>query len=249
MRLTRFCLAIATAAVVATPLLAAPTASAAGAPARGVEGQYPTALSLGVEPIGTPVYGSTLELSGQLLYAPEEGVNEGVAGATVELERKLRGSDTWQSVGTTVTAEPAASGYDGPTYTFVVKAKSSAAYRVSYDGNTPPEDEKTYQPSEVKRSIGVTRDLNDKWKRDGRKYFIVGNVNPGWERKIVTLYRKTCATCNWREYGRDRTSRTGAFALQVAFPPKPGTWSFRAKVPGDDAFNTSYSTEHQTITK
>jgi hypothetical protein len=58
------------------------------------------------------------------------------------------------------------------------------------------------------------------------------------------VQRKTCKSCAWKVYDKQRTGSNGSWKFQVA-APRNGYWYYRARVAGTTDYVTSYSTVFQ----
>jgi hypothetical protein len=174
------------------------------------------------------LYNAPFEITGQVLALAPDGSEAPVPDGTVRLERKLKGKTAWRGLGTDTVANE--------TYFFSVPAVANAKYRVAYLGGSYADlttgNTYVFLPSSAAaRDIWVARDLNaTDVEPKPNKFFVKGNVNPGWGDKVITLERKTCKKCAWKVYSKQRTTRTGGYRFPIAFPSS-GEWFYRVVVP------------------
>lgn len=237
MRVTRHILLLLSLAALLLPALVV------GASTSTAAGTHSTATSLSVSPDNHPVYGETSTFSGEVVYAPSTGTQTNVPGGPVTLERRLRGSSTWKDF-----RSRTVSSADG-SYSFHVTAKRNAAYRVTYDGRSDGTD--TYSPSTSRTvKVWVSRNLNDrKTHPHPGKFRLVGNVDPGWNHKRIKLFRRTCETCTWKVYDRQRTTGKGKFNFPLTLPKRPGAWHYRVKVPASTRYVATFSAVYVAQTR
>lgn len=165
----------------------------------------------------------------------ETAAGEPLVGETVTLTRTPANGKT-----ATASKETGAEG----RYEFLTEAQGNARYRVSYDG-----DEITYNDSEsAVDQVNVMRDFNARVVKKERKAVLKGNINPGWNNKIVRWQHKRCERCKWQVIARRKTGDKGAWRFDAAYPPSVGKeWFYRATIPGDDSFIRSFSAELKTF--
>lgn len=215
------------AGLLSASFLAVPTAVAT-APAAAANEQLQTQVV--IDPGQNRfVYNSTVWIEGDVLAQYPDGHVAPVTDGTLQLQRQLKGQTAWRTL---VTEDYTSS------FTFATTALANATYRVVYSGGTwtdesaTPETVYDYAPAATSKGVWVARNLNAKpvRARTGR-WFIQGNVNPGWDRKYVKLERRTCKTCAWKFYSRKLTSSTGAYRLAVSMPSGSRVWNYRVSVP------------------
>ncbi len=215
------------AGLLSASFLAVPTAVAT-APAAAANEQLQTQVVIGPAQ-NRFVYNSTVWIEGEVLTQYPDGRVGQVSDGTLQLQRQLKGQTVWRTLATDDYAS---------SFTFSTKALANATYRVVYSGgtwtdwSTTPETVYDFAPAARSKAVGVARNLNAKpvRARTGR-WFIQGNVNPGWGRKYVKLERRTCKSCAWKFYSRKLTTSTGAYRLPVSMPSGSRVWNYRVSLP------------------
>jgi len=230
----------AAAAAVVTAVL--PALLTLGGPAAQADPLVPTAVSLVRQPPDYPAVfhdridhgtGSLPGVDAVAYRATLSAAAVPLAGAAVVLQRKLVGQSSWQDLATATTA------LDG-TADFTTPVKGNATYQVSYAGNALLAPV-TSDPV----TLEAMRDLNA-YIPAGAGAVLAGNINPGWGRRTVSWQKRSCETCHWRTVAKQRSSKTGAWRFQGAYPRGRGTWWFRASVAGTPTFVTSTSSMLKT---
>lgn len=161
---------------------------------------------------------------------------EPVADATVYLERTLVGGTPW-FVEETTDAEG--------RYRFRTKIEGNATYRVTYDDNGDG------VVTAESRTLGLKamRDFNAGAPIVRKeKAILKGNINPGWENRVVHWERKKCRTCRWREVVKQRSGDNGSWRFAGSYPPVGEKWVYRAWLARTDTFVKSYSARMVTTT-
>ena len=153
-----------------------------------------------------------------------------LASKTVTLQRQMKGSDTWTSLGTDYS--------DGNGVVQIWDdARGTATYRLVFDGSSDSTYATAYSPD---RLVKVMRDLNaTDVKKDGRLLF-KGKVTPKWNKKKIVLERKTSKKGKYKVVKRAKTNKKGKWSFRLSAPRK-GSWYYRAWVPGRNGFVKSYS--------
>lgn len=154
---------------------------------------------------------------------------EPVPGALVTLERRSKGQDAWTDV---ADDETNAEG----VYRFVSPIVGNADYRVSYQ-----EGAETVLSGEA--ALRAMRDFNAVLVEKRRVAVLKGNINPGWDGKVVRWQRKTCRACSWKTVDQARAGDNGAWRFAGGYPPKNQTWRYRAAIDGTTDFVKSYSAQ------
>jgi hypothetical protein len=150
-----------------------------------------------------------------------------VVGATVQLQRKLVGGE-WESRNTTTDVEG--------RYEFFSYIEGNARYQVAYAGDA------TYAPAQSGRvKVKAMRDFNAELVEKKRYALLSGDINPGWENKVVRWERKTCTSCSWKKVDQQRSGDNGSWSFRGNYPPVNKKWSYRATIDGTDLFVRSYS--------
>ena len=155
--------------------------------------------------------------------------DEPVDGATVTLERQLRGSAEWVEVDQDTTNAEGA-------YRFFTHIVGNARYRVSYDGDTV-HDASTSGEAPLK----AMRDFNAVLEEKERSAVLKGNINPGWDDKVVRWQKKTCKSCPWRTVDQKRSGENGSWSFRGDYPPAGKKWFYRAAIDGTTEFVKSVS--------
>lgn len=214
-------------AIVSMSLLALPGAVVTATTATAAE-SIPVETSVVMQVSGSKLlYNAPLEVAGNVAFKSPDGGELRVPDGEVTLERKLRGSTAWRKLGTDNADEQ---------FFFSVRAVANAKYRVVYSGadyyDATTGTTYAFAPSKSsERAVWVARDLNaTDVEPKPNKFFVKGNVNPGWGNKVIRLERKTCKKCAWKVYSKQRTTRTGGYRFPIAFPSS-GEWFYRVVVP------------------
>lgn len=157
-----------------------------------------------------------------------------VAGATVQLQRKLVGGE-WESMNRQTDAEG--------RYEFLTGIEGNARYQVAYAGDA------TYAPSQSGQvKVKAMRDFNAVLVKKERYALFKGNINPGWGKKVVRWERKTCKSCSWKKVDQQRSGDNGSWSFRGNYPPVNKKWTYRATIDGTDLFVRSYSARLITTT-
>lgn len=157
-----------------------------------------------------------------------------VANAPVQLQRQLVGGE-WAT-------------QDGVTdeegrYKFLTYIEGNASYKVVFAGDA------LYNPAEsgiVK--LKAMRDFNAELVEKKSHAVFKGNINPGWDNKVVVWQRKTCKSCSWKQVDKARSGDNGAWSFRGAYPPLNKKWVYRARIEGTDEFVESFSARLITTT-
>ena len=153
-----------------------------------------------------------------------------VASRTVTLQRRMKGSDTWTSVGTGFT--------DGNGVVQIWDdAKGTATYRLFFDGASDATYASAYSPD---RTVKVMRDLNAVDLKKGGKLIFKGKVTPKWGKKKIVLERKTSKKGKYKVVNKAKTNKLGGWSFRLSAPRK-GSWYYWAWVPAKNGFVKSYS--------
>ena len=161
-----------------------------------------------------------------------------VVGASVHLQRKLVGGE-W------LTVERAAETDDEGRYVFLTAIEGNARYRASYEG-----DVGTAVPAAVSGVVRLKamRDFNADLVEKERKAILKGDINPGWEQRIVQWQRRKCKGCDWKTIAEQRSGDNGTWRFAGAYPPVGKKWVYRAAIGATDEFVRSYSAKLVTTT-
>lgn len=152
-----------------------------------------------------------------------------VVGVTVELERKLVGGE-WEAL--TVDAVTDEEG----RYEFLSYIEGNARYKVVYDGDD------VHDPAEsVVVKLMAMRDFNAVLVERRGVAILKGNVNPGWNNKVVRWQKKTCKRCTWETLERARTGDRGGWRFRGYYPAAGKRWFYRAELDATKRFARSRS--------
>lgn len=218
----RTLLAAVVTALLASLLVASPAAAAT--PTLAIESQYANAIY--ADPIGPAGIRDTVGFAGVLTDVADQPV----VGQELVLERRLTNQADFEPVGSGVTDS------NGRVVLYV-PAQGNAVYRFTYAG-----DGVTYDPAvSANKALKVQRDFNARKVTNKGNIFLRGNINPGWGGRNVTLQKKSCGTCAWKNVGGAKSSATGAWSLRAAYPPLGKVWRFRARIPAEGLFVASTS--------
>ena len=152
-----------------------------------------------------------------------------VPAAVVTLERKLDGQDDWVQLADDETNSNGA-------YPFFTDIAGNADYRVSYQ-----EGAETVLSGEA--PLRAMRDFNAVLIEKDRVAILKGNLNPGWDDKVVRWQKKACRSCAWRTVDKQRTGDNGSWRFAGGYPPSGQTWRFRAAIDGTTEFVKSFSAQ------
>lgn len=149
---------------------------------------------------------------------------------TVTLQRRMKGSDVWATVGTGYTD-------GGGQVQIWDDAKGTATYRLVFDGSADPTYDSATSPE---RDVKVMRDLNATDVKKSGKLIFKGKVSPKWNKKKIVLERKTSKKGKYKVVKKAKTNKKGKWSFRLAAPRK-GSWYYRAWVPAKNGFVKSYS--------
>jgi hypothetical protein len=168
----------------------------------------------------------------------------GVADQQVTLFRTLKTSDTPQLVDTATTAA------DG-SYRFTnaqaverrQRVVGGGTYYVTFTGDGSTYSDATSAPV----PLPSYRDFNARLRRGDGKIFFVGDINPGWGGRTVSLLKKSCGTCAWKVVASKAAGSAGGWSFRVAYPANVGpVWRWQAVLRAAGDFDKSYSAELRT---
>ena len=228
MRLSR-ALAVLVPVVLLAPVAGVVTPASAATPTTiSIAGKPDTAIYH--DDIG-PKTADVVRHRGQLAAVGGEPID----GATVVLARQMPGGE-WTELDEDVTNA------DG-RYEFLTYVAGNAEYRVTYTGDA----EYTGSKSGVHR-LKAMRDFNAVLVEKPKSAVLKGNINPGWDNKVVTWQRKTCKACGWKKVDQAKSGDNGAWAFTASYPPLGKKWRYRATIDGDQDFVKSFSAMLVTTT-
>lgn len=160
-----------------------------------------------------------------------------VAAATVSLWRQLPGGEWIEFDKDAITNAKG-------RYVFESYAESNADYQVRYAG-----DEITYTSTEsVIEPLRVMRDFNAVLVEKPQRAILKGNINPGWNNKLVQWQHKKCATCSWRVIAKAKSGDKGGWSFEGRYPRVGKKWFYRATIAGTEQFAKSVSATLITTT-
>lgn len=147
-----------------------------------------------------------------------------VSDARVILQRQLKGSTTWTNFDYT-------SGTNGDGLVQQIWALvGTAKYRYYFDGEGTP-----YASAySSEHTIKVQRDFNAKIVEKTRHAILKGKAAPDWNKKKVKLFKKVGK--KWKAFKVTRTSKSGAWAFKLPYPPRRGKTQFKAVIPAKGLF-------------
>jgi hypothetical protein len=220
--------------LVSLAMLGLPALVLTAGPASAIDYSYTSEVV--IDDPGTRTYRSALVITGQVIADDGAGGGGWVDGAPVTLFRQWKGAETWTEIGSTATST-----VDGE-FVFNQVAEKNATYKVTYAGQTIADGPDNYivAGSESQRSVYVARDLQATDVQKGNRLYLKGNVNPGWGGKVIKMQRKTCKSCPWKVYDKQRTGDNGSWKFRVG-APRNGFWYFRAQVAGTSDYLKSRS--------
>lgn len=180
------------------------------------------------------VYGTEPVLEGQVVT-----IDGALPRAEVRLLARSAGSSRWSRVASSLTST------DTGLFAFNRHVPAATTdYRVVFAGNL------VYAGAEGGKRVAVARRIRDSLtqRADGRFAFS-GSVSPSYAGKKVVIHRKECSSCRWRTVSSTQTGSTSRWRSVLSGPTRRGSWYFRAMVPGDIAFTTSYGDHIWRITR
>jgi hypothetical protein len=169
-------------------------------------------------------YGGVVRIRGQVAVP---SLNGALAGVHVKLYRRYNATSAWKYLATGVTSRTST-----PQFRFRPAARGNADYRVVFEGNSKAGRSRDATSVFVHRRI--TAKLED---RSGHFH---GRVSPGYGHRLVSLDKRSCASCGWRHVRSDRAGSKGGFSFDVNAPRK-GRYFWRVSVPATRLFTRSYS--------
>lgn len=177
------------------------------------------------------VFGDVAALEGQVVT--EDGA---VGGAEVDLYSRTSAARDWMHVASTTSDD------DTGVFAFgCLYPRRTTEFRVVHEGSL------LLGRSSGDRTVGVARLMPDDMEQVGGSRFVFrGSVAPRYD-GFVTLERRTCAECAWRdvEVTRTRESRW-RFAIDVS--GLDGVVAYRAAIAADHRFARSLSDRTWRIT-
>lgn len=171
-------------------------------------------------------YGKDVRIRGQVLA--RVGDRRGaVKGVHVRLYRKINGNTRWVHLETRRTNERR-----HPSFRFQTRARANASYRVVFRGNA--------QLQRSRRVTGVTvyRLFNARLE-DGSGRFH-GRVVPRYGHHVISLDKRNCAKCSWRQVATTTTADRGRYSFKVG-APRTGRYYWRLQTPRSLKYKRSYS--------
>lgn len=180
------------------------------------------------------VFGRPALLEGQVLV--DDGA---LPDAPVTLYARPVGGDRWTRAGSTLTSS------DTGLFEFdTVVPTGITDYRVVYDGGL------VYSSSGQTTRVQVARRVRDALVRlTSGDFRLRGSLAAPVRDKRVYLQRRTCSTCSWSAVSRTSTDPRSRWSFDLVGPTRRGTWFFRAVVPADSRFVTSYGDHVWSLTR
>ena len=170
-------------------------------------------------------YKSSVTYSGVVYGYNSVGQKAAMDGGSVSLQKLSAGTSTWRTIATKPigTTSP-----DTGKFSFTTVGTVNAKYRIYYRGYTDPGGSYTFTTAtSTSKSMWVARNLHDNWLKSGGKFYLRGNVDPGYAYSGLIVQRKTCASCAWRYYKTTKTNKYGAYNTVLAKPGR-GSYYYRA---------------------
>lgn len=226
MRFTRTLVGTFTAALVGsvTVLTAAPsgaaTAAATCAPVSGTTA-IATRIYLAPQARSTYKYRQSIAVKGQVQYQdPNDLQWYAATNAPVTLSRAFPNKAYVALSSRSTAGSP-------PVFSFTTASWGNATYKVSFAGGSNASY--TFCPAANTRRIKGSR--HEHVRIPSGTITFVGNVDPGYARRYVTIQKKNCLSCGWRTYTKVITNGDGAFRARLS-APRSGRWYFRTYIPG-----------------
>ena len=219
-------------AALLAPLLLIPPVAASPAVTAELIPTHIDVQSIGTQPVD---YRDTVTIRGQVIYTDPEDGKTYAADGTAMLERQFNGETSWASLG----SDDFSVYY--PVFYFRQTAWRNATYRVSFVGDD------RYAPSTETLTVKVARNVTGKLTEPRENvFYLSGRVSPTYIGQPVTLMRKKCSSCAWRAYSTKATSELSRYRFRLPLP-ESGSYYFRARVLGDQAFVTTFSSSYQVM--
>jgi hypothetical protein len=181
------------------------------------------------------VYGELFQVAGKVEYVdPATQTTQPAAGQVLHLERRWNGTDAFAEIAALTTDASGVAIFD-------LSAGANATYRLRYDGAALSPEVSLNPGMSSERASKVMRDLGAKEPKDGTNRIVFkGNVNPGYGHKVVKLQRKTCKSCAWKSFDKEKTASNGSWSF-VTPTPRNGSWYYRTVAKGSTKFVKSKS--------
>lgn len=170
-------------------------------------------------------YGDQAVLEGQVV------TSDGAVGdATVDLYQRTAAADEWTYVAS-ATTDP-----DSGLFGFgCLEPARTTTYRVVHEATV------TLAYSQGERRVGVSRRMPDHLEQVGPNRFVFsGAVAPRYAGP-VTLERRTCAGCTWRDAASRRTGARSTWRFELDLTGLERDVVYRATIPADRRFARSVS--------
>lgn len=162
-----------------------------------------------------------------------------LADAIVHLEKQLPSSDGWLRL---TLAEAGTTDANGG-YSFLTAVEGNASYRVVFDGT--PDHAPTTSPVEA---LEAMRDFNAVLVEKRSRAVLKGDLNPGWDNKVVRWQHKKCRPCRWTTVDRARAGDSGSWRFFGRYPRAGKEWFYRATINRTEQFAKSFSATLVTST-
>lgn len=180
------------------------------------------------------VYGHSSILEGQVVTA-----DGALPDADVDLYARRAGSTRWSLVASTATSS------DTGVFRFDRHVPSATTtYRVVFEATV------VYSRSEATKTVRVARRVRDSMTRiDSSAFRFGGSVAPTYSDRRIILQRRQCSGCTWSTVASKNTTARSRWSFRLTGPTTRGTWYYRAVVPADQLFVTSYSDHTWALTR
>jgi len=171
-------------------------------------------------------FGTPTVVRGQVAWKTAGGQTASVPGhKRVKLFRKLATSGAYKPLGAQRTN-------DQGRFSFKVKSKGNATYRVVFRGN------KTFQSARGETAVSVYRHFEAQLEDVSGRFH--GRVVPRFAHDRIFLEKRPCADCGWHRARSKVTGKHGRVSFTVGAPTSGRFW-WRLRAPADARFITSYS--------
>jgi hypothetical protein len=90
------------------------------------------------------------------------------------------------------------------------------------------------------------RAMNDEVFRNGKGWLIFkGNVDPGWNKRNVQIYKRPCKGCEWTLVKKTHTDGEGRWRTRI-YAPQTGYWFWKGLVPKTGDYGKSVTQIYRT---
>ena len=107
-------------------------------------------------------------------------------------------------------------------------------------------------PGPAQAGPGLLRDLprremNDEVFRNAKGWLVFkGDVDPGWNKKNVQIYKRPCKGCAWSLVKKTRTDGSGRWRTRI-YAPRTGSWYWKGVVPRSGGYGRSVTQTWRTF--